>query len=107
MSTVNQQPEMVANQQPKQLPDFKVDLAGGMGVTAWGNSIQTAKGPKKVYSVTISPRRYQNSAGEWCDSKFFNPADLPALIFGLEEMLRWCFRQRERQPGEDETEFSS
>lgn len=73
-----------ANRPEKKIGPFP----GGIGVAVWINSIQTDDGPRKVRSVTLSPRRYKDpETGEWRDSSSFQIGDLPALIFALQKAL--------------------
>jgi hypothetical protein len=69
----------------KQRPEHKIGpYPGGIGVAIWVNTIQTDNGPRKVRSITISPRRYRDpETGEWKDSGSYQPGDLPALLFAL------------------------
>ena len=74
---------------------------GGIGVAVWLNTIQTDDGPKKVRSLTVSPRRYRDSeSGEWKDSSAYWPGDLPALIFVLTQAQEYCLATS--IPGEKE-----
>lgn len=65
---------------------------GGISVAVWLNEVQTDNGPRKIRSVSISPRRYRDSeSGEWKDASSFRPGDLPALLFGLQKALEYVF----------------
>jgi hypothetical protein len=68
-------------------PEKKIGpYPGGIGVAVWVNNVQTDRGPRKMRSVTISPRRYRDpESGEWRDATSFRPGDLPALIFALQK----------------------
>ena len=72
--------------QSKQKPEQKFGpFAGGIAVNVWINEVQTDGGPRKIRSITISPRRYQDPAdNQWKDSPSLRPIDLPALILGLQ-----------------------
>ena len=69
----------------KQRPEHKIGpYPGGIGIAIWVNTIQTDNGPRKVRSITVSPRRYRDAeTGEWKDAGSYQPGDLPALIFAL------------------------
>ncbi len=88
-------------------PEKKIGpYPGGIGVAIWLNTIETDAGPKKVRSITISPRRYRDpESGEWKDAGSYNPGDLPALIFGLQKALEHCYTVplpgQEREDGTD------
>jgi hypothetical protein len=77
----------------KSRPEKKIGpYPGGIGVAVWLNTIDTAAGPRKVRSITLSPRRYRDAeSGEWRDSSSYRPGDLPALIFALERALEFVF----------------
>lgn len=74
-------------------PEKKIGpFPGGIGVAIWINTIQTDEGPRKVRSVTLSPRRYRDAnTGEWKDSSSFQTGDIPALIFALEKALEHAY----------------
>lgn len=74
--------------------------AGGIGVAIWLNVIQTDNGPRKIRSVTVSPRRYREAeTGEWKDSPSLRPGDLPALIFALQKTQEYIYTTP--VPGQD------
>jgi len=77
----------------KNYPEKKIGpLPGGIQVAIWLNEIETDDGPRKVRSVTISPRRYREAqSGEWKDAKGYNAADLSALIFALTRAQEYVF----------------
>jgi hypothetical protein len=77
----------------KSHPEKKIGpYPGGIGVAVWLNTIETATGPRKVRSITLSPRRYRDAeSGQWRDSSSYRPGDLPALIFALERALEFVF----------------
>ncbi len=83
-------------------PEKKIGpYPGGIGIAIWLNTIETDNGPRKLRSITISPRRYRHpETGEWMDSSSYRPGDLPALIFSLEKAQEFCFT--EPIPGEEE-----
>ena len=83
-------------------PEKKIGpYAGGIGVAVWLNTIDTRDGPRKVRSVTISPRRYKDpDSGEWKDAPSYRPADLPALVFALQKAQEYCYTTP--LPGEEE-----
>lgn len=65
---------------------------GGIGVAIWLNTIETSDGPRKVRSITISPRRYRDAeSGEWRDAASFRPMDLPAMLFALTKAQEYCY----------------
>lgn len=74
-------------------PEKKIGpYPGGIGVAIWVNTIQTQNGPRKVRSVSLSPRRYRDSkTGEWKDSTSYQTGDLPALIFALQKAQEFIF----------------
>ncbi len=77
-----------ANRPEKKIGPFP----GGIGVAIWLNTIETEQGPRKVWSITISPRRYRDGeTGDWKDSSSFRPADLPALLFALTRAQEYVF----------------
>jgi hypothetical protein len=67
---------------------------GGISVAVWLNNVQTEVGPRKMRSITISPRRYRDpQSGEWKDATSYRPGDLPALLFGLQHALEFVFTE--------------
>lgn len=77
-----------ANRPEKKIGPFP----GGIGVAIWINTIETGDGPRKMRSITLSPRRYKDSeSGEWRDASSFQIGDLPALIFALEKALEHAY----------------
>lgn len=83
-------------------PEKKIGpFAGGISVAIWLNTIQTDDGPRKIRSVTVSPRRYRDSeSGEWRDSNSLRPGDLPALIFALQKAQEYVYTTP--IPGQDD-----
>jgi len=83
-------------------PEKKIGpFPGGIGVAVWLNTIETGEGPRKMRSVTISPRRYRDpETGEWKDSSSYRPADLPALLFALQKAQEYVYTTP--MPGADE-----
>lgn len=70
---------------PARGPEKKIVFSGGIGVAVWLNAVQGDNGPRKVRSITISPRRYRDrDTGEWRDAKGFYPGDIPALLLALQ-----------------------
>ena len=90
--------------QQKTQPEKKIGpYPGGIGVAIWLNSIQTDQGPRKVRSLTISPRRYRDQeSGEWKDAPSYRPSDLPALLFALQKALEYVYTTP--IPGQQEEE---
>lgn len=75
--------------------------AAGIGIAVWLNTIQTDDGPRKVRSISISPRRYlDRESGEWRDSTSYRPSDLPALLFALAKAQEYVFTNP--IPGEEQ-----
>ena len=74
-------------------PEKKIGpFPAGIGVSVWLNTIQTDEGPRKLRSITISPRRYyERETGEWRDSSSYHPGDIPALIFALTKAQEYIF----------------
>ena len=69
-------------------------FGAGISVAIWTNTIQTDDGPRKIRSISISPRRYlDRQSGEWRDSPSYRPGDLPALIFALQKALDFTFSE--------------
>jgi hypothetical protein len=78
-------------------------FGSGIAVAIWVNTITTDTGPRKVRSITLSPRRYlDRQSGEWRDSASYWPGDLPALIFALTKAQEYVFT--EPLPGEQPAE---
>jgi hypothetical protein len=82
-------------------PEKKIGpYPGGIGVAVWTNTIDTDNGPRKIRSITISPRRYRDpETGDWRDSPSFRPGDLPALIFALQKAQEFIYTSP--LPGQD------
>ena len=74
-------------------PEKKIGpFPAGIGVAIWINSIQTDEGPRKIRSITLSPRRFfDRDAGQWRDSGSYHPGDIPALIFALQKAQEYIF----------------
>jgi hypothetical protein len=65
---------------------------GGISIAVWLNDIKTDGGPRKMRSITISPRRYHDpDSGDWVDAQSFRPGDVPVLVFGLQKALDYVF----------------
>lgn len=62
---------------------------GGIGIAVWLNTAIADDGAvRRIRSVTISPRRYQDrETGEWKDAVSYKSGDLPALIYALQRAL--------------------
>src|SRR5436309_1382845 len=95
MSEEQRQPSQPAkNARPDvRQPEKKIGpFAGGVGVAIWTNRVQTDDGPKTFRSITINPRRYRDEVSlQWKDAGSYNPADLPALIFALQQAQAYVF----------------
>ena len=78
---------------PRQ-PEKKIGpFAGGVGVAIWINRVQTDDGPKTFRSITINPRRFfDQETQQWKDAGSYNPTDLPALIFALQQAQGYVFQ---------------
>ena len=74
-------------------PEKKIGpFPAGIGVSIWINTIKTDEGPRKLRSITISPRRFfDRDAQEWRDSGSYHPGDIPALIFALTTAQEYIF----------------
>ncbi len=94
-------PEQVKTRTATQQPEKKIGpFAGGVGVAIWLNTIETQDGPRRVRSVTISPRRYRDTkTGEWRNAGSYRLADLAALILGLEKAQEYMLSTR--LPGDE------
>ena len=75
----------------KKAPEHKIGpYRAGIGAAVWLNTIETANGPKKVRSVTISPRRYYDERDStWKDSQSYRPQDLATLRIVIDEAERY------------------
>ena len=83
------------------LPEKKIGpFAGGVGVAIWINQVETQDGTRQFRSITIAPRRYfDKESNQWRDAPSYQPADLPALIFALQQAQAFCYTSP--LPGED------
>lgn len=90
----------------KQRPEKKIGpYPGGIGVAIWLNTVDTDQGPRKIRSITISPRRYRDSeSGEWKDAPSYRPSDLPALQFAISKALEYVYTQP--IPGQEDQDQS-
>lgn len=98
----------------KNPPEKKISAVNsGISVAIWLNQVETEKGTRSFRSVTIEPRRYfDRKDGEWKSSSSFGPADIPLLLFALEQARDYLFLQplpgqeqeAAREPGRDEGE---
>ncbi len=68
-------------------------FAGGVGVAVWLNQAELPDGGTRTFrSITVAPRRYfDKQSNQWKDAPSYNPTDLPALIFALQEAQAYCF----------------
>ncbi len=84
-----------------QQPEKKIGpFAGGVSVAVLLNTIETADGPRRVRSVTISPRRYRDSkSGEWRSAGSYRLTDIASLILGLEKAMDYMLSTR--LPGDE------
>ena len=89
-------PETAKPRATAQQPEKKIGpFSGGIGVAIWLNTIETADGPRRVRSVTISPRRFRDpKTGEWRSAGSFWLPDLSALILGLEKAREYMLTTR-------------
>jgi hypothetical protein len=96
MPESSQKPEQPAKNERRKSrqPEKKIGpFAGGVGVAIWINRAQTGERPKTFRSVTINPRRYYDEdSGSWKDAGSYNPTDLPALIFALQQAQAYVFQ---------------
>lgn len=89
-------------------PEKKIGPIGTISVAVWLNTIETDDGPRKVRSITISPRRYRDkNSGDWKDTSSYRPGDLPALIFALTKAQEYVFTAPlpGQQPEDEETSY--
>ncbi len=79
----------------KNRPEKKITpVNSGISVAIWLNSADTEAGKRYFRSVTIEPRRYYDkTAGEWKDSPSFSAADLPLLLYALEQARDFVFSE--------------
>lgn len=92
------------NQPEKKIGPFP----GGIGIAIWLNALETDDGIRKIRSISISPRRYQDSkTGEWKDGSF-RPGDIPALIFALQKAQEYIYSlplPEDKEPQDDNVPF--
>ena len=74
-------------------PEKKIGpFPAGIGVAIWINTIPTDDGPRKIRSITLSPRRFfDRQTQQWRDSGSYHPGDIPALIFALQKAQEYMF----------------
>ena len=79
----------------KNRPEKKISpVNSGISVVIWLNKVETDNGIRHFRSVTIEPRRYYDRKdGEWKDSSSFGPADLPLLLYALEQARDFVFSE--------------
>jgi hypothetical protein len=92
-ATTQPQPAQDSARKPKRQPEKKIGpFANGVGACVWLNTIETDNGSKTVRSISINPRRYvDQESQQWKDAQSYNPADLPALIFSLQQAQAHCY----------------
>lgn len=103
---------MSQTQAKKNPPEKKISPIGsGISVAIWLNQAETSRGVRHFRSITIEPRRYYDrKAKEWKDSSSFGPADLPLLLYALEQARDYVFSEplpgqdsgATREPGDDD-----
>ena len=100
--TQEQRPSVLADTEARK-PEKKFGpFAGGIGVAIWLNPVDTDDGPRQFRSISISPRRYQDQAsGKWKDAKSFQPSDLPALMFALQQAQEYIIQNPLRNTDAD------
>lgn len=96
---------MAKSSPTKNRPEKKITpVNSGISVAIWLNAAETEQGKKFYRSVTIEPRRYYDRiAGEWKDSSSFGAADLPLLLYALEQARDFVFSQPLPDPGPEAT----
>lgn len=72
--------------------------AGGIQIAVWQND--TAKGP--MNSITID-KSYKDAKGEWQRTKNFKDSDLPKIVLGLNEVMRFLFLKDDKGSESKET----
>ena len=89
-------PEGKQPQKQPQQPEKKIGpFPGGISVAIWLNTFETEAGPRKIRSVTISPRRYRDpKTGEWRNASSYRLTDLTVLILGLEKAQEYMLTTR-------------
>ena len=89
-------PDRPKPQSTVQQPEKKIGpFSGGVSVAIWLNTIETADGPRKIRSVTISPRRFRDSkTGEWRSAGSYRLSDLTALQLGIEKAIEYMLTTR-------------
>lgn len=86
-------PPSPTERSPRQ-PEKRIGpFAGGVGVAVWLNQAESSDGGTRTFrSVSLAPRRYfDKQSNQWKDAPSYNPTDLPALIFALQEAQTFCF----------------
>jgi hypothetical protein len=89
-------PETAKPRATAQQPEKKIGpFSGGVSVAIWLNTIETADGPRKIRSATISPRRFRDTkTGEWRSAGSYRLSDLTALQLGIEKAIEYMLTQR-------------
>ena len=92
---------MPQSQTKKNPPEKKISpVNSGVSVAIWLNQAETERGVRHFRSITIEPRRYYDrKEKKWKDSSSFGPADLPLLLYALEQARDYVFS--EPLPGQD------
>jgi hypothetical protein len=111
---------MATQNRSKNRPEKKISpVNSGLSVAIWLNTVETDDGNRQYRSITISGKRYRDrKSGEWKDSGAYVPADLPALVFSLEQAIAYCYstplpgqtsepgaEAHPRQPDDDEVPY--
>lgn len=69
-------------------PKIKIPLDSGMSVNVWENWRDFPNGGrKKVYSITLQTRRYQDRDGEWKSAPGFSPTEAAAMLWAIQKAL--------------------
>lgn len=58
--------------------------AGSIECSIWENSIDTPTGKANVLKATVE-RRYRQSNGNWASTNSYSKADIPQVIFVLQQ----------------------
>lgn len=105
----------MAESAKKNPPEKKFSAVNsGVSVAIWLNQVETEKGTQSFRSVTIEPRRYfDRKDGVWKSSASFGPADIPLLLFALEQARDYVFSEplpgqrgeAEREPSDENSDY--
>ena len=77
----------MSEQSNKPVKEFRV--SGGISAAVWRNTATVDGRPVVRHSVKFQKRYRDKKTGEWADSQYYYPKDLPLLLLAIEDAFRY------------------